>query len=224
MKIAALTNTRLDPTLGSGKTRLAWSSGLRDLGHEVNVFPPETYYKPWFGDQGRRIKMRLDALGLKTQLLAGNYDLIEFYGAEFVFLIDSLARLPRAQSPLLVAHTDGLELLMRTELDSLCDSSRPANLRRWMTSLVEPTIAKWDVKAFSRVDAFVSGCQADVDYLTGHGFQPADRCAVVELGVDEVYLSALWQRSKQHWLVSLGSWIDRKDQLTTVKVASSLLS
>jgi len=109
MKVLSLTNTPLDPALGSGKTVLAWSQGLRDLGHEVDVLPPESFYRPWPGDKGKRIKMRIDARKLAGRILEGAYDLVEFYGAEFGLLIDKLSRINRVSRPLLVAHTNGLE-------------------------------------------------------------------------------------------------------------------
>jgi glycosyltransferase involved in cell wall biosynthesis len=224
MRIASLTNTALDPGLGSGKTVLAWAQGFRDLGHEVDVFPPETYYRPWLGDKGRRLKMRLDALRLGKVLLTGGYDLVEFYGAEFGRLIDRLARVPRNRRPLLVAHTNGLELLARNVPASGGEMMQPPGVQRWMAHLVEPLIARWDVRAFSRVDAFSAICQADADHVMSQGLQPAERCAVVEPGIDEIYLHAPWQRPKQPWLVSLGSWTDRKDPATTVRVVSSLLA
>ncbi len=41
MKILSLSaSVFLDPHLGSGKTRLQWTSGLRELGHEVDILQP----------------------------------------------------------------------------------------------------------------------------------------------------------------------------------------
>ncbi len=223
MRIASLTNTPLDPALGSGKTVIAWSNGLRSFGHDVDVAAPEDYYRPWPWGKGRRLKMRLDALRLERRLLRGGYDLIEFYGAEFGWLIDQLAQAPRHQRPMLVAHTNGLELLagmVPIKQNSHTRSSRPSALAAKLS-------ARWlhrcDRKAFTRVDAFTAICQADVDYIIANRIQPLERCAVVATGIDDIYLSAQWNRPKNHYLVTVGSWTSRKDPDTTQQVVSRLL-
>ena len=43
MKILSLSTCPLDPLLGSGKTRLRWSEGLRELGHTVDMAEPRDY-------------------------------------------------------------------------------------------------------------------------------------------------------------------------------------
>ena len=86
MRIASVTNTPLDPSLGSGKTVLSWSEGLRDKGHHVDVFSPDMFYKPLNRQRVRRLKLRWDACSLVTPLRNGNYDLVEFYGGEFGWL------------------------------------------------------------------------------------------------------------------------------------------
>ena len=78
MRIASVTNTALEPNLGSGKTVIEWTGGLRLLGHHVDGFAPEHYYQPLPGQFVHRLKMRLDARKLRSRLLDGNYDLIEF--------------------------------------------------------------------------------------------------------------------------------------------------
>lgn len=223
MKIASLTNTPLDRALGSGKTVLAWSEGLRSFGHEVAVFAPESFYRPISGGKLRRLKMRLDARMLSSHLLAGNYDLIEFYGAEFGLLIDGLARLPRAHRPLLVAHTNGLELLAAAVPHSVSEPKKHRWLRRMAAAVLNGWLAGVDRKAFARVDTFAAICKADVDHVVRHGIQPADRCAVIEPGIDPAFLAASWDRPKRHWLAMLGSWTSRKDPETTVTVVTWLL-
>jgi hypothetical protein len=43
MKILSLTNCPLDPNLGSGKTVLSYTQGLRELGHTIDVADPKNY-------------------------------------------------------------------------------------------------------------------------------------------------------------------------------------
>ena len=224
MKIASICNTVLDPTLGSGKTRLAWSNGLRALGHSVNVYEPTQFYKSWIHDKGRTIKFRIDALKLYGQLLAGNYDILEFYGAEFGALISRLARIPKQSRPLIVHHTDGLELLWeRCQKDfSLYD--RTGLLQRIGRSSIKPVIEYFDRLAFSQADAVIYQHATEGDYLIEHEYQRPETCSLVEPGVDEIYLSTEIIPNKKPRLVSLGTWTTRKDSKTLVEVASSLLS
>jgi hypothetical protein len=75
------------------------------------VLSPEAFYRPWPRNKGKRIKMRIDANSLVGRIMESKYDLVEFYGAELGLLVDKLSRVKRENRPLLVAHTNGLELL-----------------------------------------------------------------------------------------------------------------
>ena len=222
MKIAALTNTALDPTLGSGKTVIAWTEGLRRLGHEVDVFAPDSYYRPWAGEAAKRLKMRLDPLKLETRLRTSGYDLIEFYGAEFGLLVRRLARQPLDQRPLLIAHTNGLELQGEAAF-ARNSRSNSGYMRRIAANALRPWIRWVDVQAFAKADAFAAICQADMDYLVARNIQPRDRCAVVEPGIDDPFLLASWETPKKHRFVCLGSWTERKDPETLMAVAARVM-
>lgn len=223
MRIACLTNTPLDPSLGSGKTVLAWSEGLRRLGHEVDVMAPDSFYRPWPGEKAKRLKMRIDPLRLMPQLLSGRYELVESYGAEFGPLTSRLARRSRAKRPFLVAHTNGLELLADAAQAREPDAVEEAALKRLARRFLQPWIRRADLSAFRQVDAFAAICQRDLEHVVAHKIQPPERCAVVEPGIDEPFLRAHWDRPKAHRLVSLGTWTPRKDPLTLLSVASRIM-
>lgn len=223
MKVAALTNTPLDPALGSGKTVLNWSQGLRDLGHSVTVFPPEKFYRPFPQGKGRTIKMRIDAMGLQKFLLEEGFDLIEFYGAEFGGLIERLAMVPRKNRPLLVSHTNGLELLAQSFPVHVQRVKKRSILYRALSKPWQSLIHKMDNNAFAKTDCFVAICKADTDFIVKNNFQPDRRCATIEPGIDSEYLMANWKQIKKQWIVTFGTWTDRKDPETTVAVVSKLL-
>lgn len=223
MKILSITNTPLDPSLGSGKTVIAWSKGLEVLGHDVDVISPESFYRPWPKGKGKRIKTRLDAKGLSKLVLTSDYDLVEFYGAEFGLLIANIAGMPRQTRPLLVAHTNGLELLAAAAPQATTHNSGRTILQGISERTLQPVLARIDTMAFTRVDAFAAICKADMNFVVDEGVQPRERCAVIEPGVDDAYLSASWQRTKKPWLVSFASWTARKDPETTVRVVTELL-
>lgn len=223
MNILSVGNTSLDPNLGSGKTRLAWSHGFKSHGHTVKTITPASFYKPWPLNKAMRLKMRLDAIKLEKTILNGKYDLVEFYGAEFGLLIDKLSRIPRSKRPLLVAHTDGLELLAAQSVKfQICETTQPL-IERSAARIVAPFISRIDHLAFSRADCFVTGCRADLNFLVSNQIQDADRCAVIEPGIDETFLKAPWRRNKKQMIVSLASWTLRKDPATTIRVVTELL-
>src|SRR3954451_19808106 len=110
MRILSLSNHDLLPHLGSGKTRIRWTEGLSQRGHDVKVLQPADF--DLFPRLRRANKFR-HAVGafLKvwSLLRREDFDLIESYGDEFWLLAWSLKM--RKKPVVMVAHADGLELL-----------------------------------------------------------------------------------------------------------------
>ncbi|MBD2578965.1 glycosyltransferase family 4 protein [Oscillatoria sp. FACHB-1406] len=220
MKILSITNCPLDESLGSGKTVIRWSEGLRKLGHEVDVLEPKDYQI--FPQQRRALKFR-SALGawqfIKKNVSLEQYDLMECYGDEFWLLLRQLSQ--QKKRPFLVAHTNGLELLHR-------DRERiyhpPKTLKERAYSLfAEQTHARFSRIAFERVDAFVSICELDRAYVLDRGLYPPNRTAVIEPGLDPEFLDIPFNPQRQHRVAYLGSWTERKDLDTLCLVARNLL-
>src|SRR5215213_9665201 len=62
VRILSLSNSPLDPTLGSGKTVLRWSEGLRRHGHECHVLGSDSLLAPpWSRRPGKRFWLALSA-------------------------------------------------------------------------------------------------------------------------------------------------------------------
>src|SRR5918994_670671 len=101
MKVLSLSTCPLDPSLGSGKTRLRWSEGLRGLGHTVEMVEPKDF-ETWHGQRrGLRFRQAWGAWGfVKNKLKSGKYDLIEFFGGEFGLATWQLSKM--AHRPLIV--------------------------------------------------------------------------------------------------------------------------
>ncbi|MDY7012620.1 MAG: glycosyltransferase family 4 protein [Cyanobacteriota bacterium] len=221
MKIISLTNCPLDPRLGSGKTVLRWSEGLRNLGHVVEVYEPKDY-QLWQGIR-RGMKFRLAGGAwscFKNKIQVGKYDLVEFYGDEFWLLLTHLTA--QKKRPFLIAHTNGLELLHR---DRARVYNPPQSLReRAYNRFAEQTHDRFSRIAFNRVDAFVSICELDRRYVLDRNLYPPEKTAVVEPGLDSEYLSIPFSQPRQNRLAYVGSWTPRKglDQLCTV--ASAILT
>jgi glycosyltransferase involved in cell wall biosynthesis len=215
MQVLSFTNCPLDPNLGSGKTVLSYTQGLRALGHTVDVANPQDY-ELWMqlGGRVKKFRQAWGAWNLAQQKLQTHpYDLLEFYGDEFWLITQQLAKQPNR--PLLVAHTNGLELLDHDRSQAYKPQNNP--LKRWF---FQQTHTRFSHIAFAQADAFVSLCELDCQYVLDRGLYPADRVAVVEPGLDKEYLSLPFIPQKQDRIAFMGSWIDRKgiNNLITVMI------
>lgn len=204
MQILSLTNCPLDLKLGSGKTVVTYTQGLRALGHTVDVLEPRNY-ETWYKlRRAKKFRQAWGASGLVRQKLRVNqYDLIEFYGDEFWLAILQLSKLHKR--PLLVAHTNGLELL-DTER-SHAYKPLPNPLYNWFA---RQTHERFSYIAFAHVDAFVSLCELDREYVLNLGLYPVERTAVVEPGLDREYRSMPFIPKKEERVAFTGTWIARK--------------
>ncbi|MDX1953701.1 MAG: glycosyltransferase family 4 protein [Verrucomicrobiota bacterium] len=212
MKIASFTNCPIEPHLGSGKTVLQYTTGLRALGHAVDAFSPSEYEFMPKKVKGRKFRQ---AYGANQLLLKNdrwkNYDLIEFYGDEFWLPTRSLSRIP--DHPLLVAHTNGLELLASERQKPY----RPGGVQGIARNIISAlTHSRFSQIAFKSADAFVSLCNLDTEYVIEKGLYPKDWTATIEPGLDSEYLSLPFRSNKEKRLVFTGSWIPRKGVETLV--------
>jgi glycosyltransferase involved in cell wall biosynthesis len=207
MKILALSTCPLDPLLGSGKTRLRWSEGLRKMGHSVDIAEPNAY-ETWHGmRRALRFRQAWGACGfVKQKLATRSYDLIEFFGGEFGLITWQLSKLK--ERPLIVAHTDGLELLASEREHAY---NPPLSLLRHAHSWYwRRTHERLSRAAFVYADAFITGCELDRQYVVDHDIFEPERTAVVEPGLDDEFLSSPFRAKKEHRVAYAGSWIARK--------------
>ena len=224
MKILALSNCLLDHASGSGRTRLAWAEGLRSLGHEVTTVESlELLGGSEGAPAGRRVRIAWGAWRWLRRHDAGRYDLIEFYGSEFWLATWWLAS--RRKRPLLVAHTDGLEMLADERLRPLRTARVDPSSRskRAVKYLVGGIAARLETLAFSRADGFVTASGADRRYVVEHDIKTAARAEVVSLGLEPDHLGLPWRSERGETVVFLGSWLDRKGIKPLVAAMSALL-
>ena len=220
MRLLVFSNCELDPLLGSGRTRLAWSAGLRARGHTVDIVDTGELLGRDGSGPGRRARMGWQGLRWLQRHDLSAYDLIEFYGAEFWPGTWWLSRRAPGKRPLLVAHTDGLELLAADRAAASDAFPRPTGLRAMAASLLQ----RGETLAFSRADGFVTGCELDrrflLDRRTGH----PGRMEVVPLGLEPAYLDRpLETAGREERVAFLGSWIDRKGTGTLATAMIPLL-
>lgn len=221
MKILSLSTCALDPLLGSGKTRLRWTDGLRELGHTIDVAEPQDYETSHGMRKAVRFRQAWGACSfVKQKLEAGGYDAIEFFGAEFGLITRQLSNLKAR--PLIVAHTDGLELLA-SERERAYDPPRSlmAHAHSWYWRQTHERLSR---AAFVYADAFVTGCELDRQYVVDHGIFEPGRTAVVEPGLDDEYLAMPFIDNKEHRVAYTGSWIARKGIVKLTAVMTDVLT
>lgn len=210
MKILTITNCPLDPTLGSGKTVLRYSQGLRERGHTVDVLEPKHYELLPVVGRARQMRQALGAwLALPGKVESSAYDLIELYGAEFGLAL--CGELLRSGGPLLVAHTNGLELLNRQRERAYLH--RHASSVSRLKSAVTGSIVDWlSESTFKSTHAFVSLCEADRRFVLEQKFYAPEMAAVVGPGLDSDFLARgePGGNARDNRVAFTGSWTPRK--------------
>ncbi len=185
------------------------------MGHTVNIYD-SSHYETWHGAK-RAVSFR-QAWGacsfVREKLKEADYDLIEFFGGEFGLVTWQLSKLPAR--PLIVAHTDGLEMLASERERAF---NPPSSLKGHLRArFAEYTHERLSRAAFNYADAFVTGCELDRLYVLEHRIYPMERTEVVEPGLDDEYLLMPFTYEKENRVAYIGSWIARKgiSKLTAV--------
>ena len=222
VRVLVFSNCELDHRLGSGRTRLAWSNGLRARGHTVEVVATDTLLPGVDGERpGRRARIGWRGLRWLRSHDLSRYDLIEFYGAEFWPGTWWLSRRPPAARPLLVAHTDGLELLGAERAAQAGTFASPSGVLRRSAAA---GLHRAETLAFSRPDGFVTGCELDRHYMLEHRLGHPARMAVVPLGLEPDFLDRPPATDgREERVAFLGSWIARKGTVPLVAAMTPLL-
>lgn len=219
VKILSISTIPLLPHLGSGKTRIAWTSGLRALGHDVLVIEPnEIDFLPFLS----KAKYYRQGVGIflkvKKLLKSDSFDIIELYGDQYWILLIWL-KLFRKNRPLLVAHTDGFELCA-LEAEKLY-WSQLKGISKWLRQKIYYRISKLN---FELSDKFVCGCENDLQYALGNKIYSSDSAKCVFPGIDNTYHEIPFQPHKEKSVIYLGSWISRKGINVIPKVMSNILA
>jgi glycosyltransferase involved in cell wall biosynthesis len=178
-------------------------------------------FETFFGmRRALRFRQAWGACGfVKERLRTNDYDVIEFFGGEFGLITWQLSKLERR--PLVVAHTDGVELLA-SERERAYDppNSFSSRLRSLFSYFTHEQLSQ---AAFVYADAFVTGCELDREHVLGRGLYSPHRTAVVAPGLDTEYISTPFVRQKEERAAYMGSWIARKGVDLLSRVMSNVL-
>ncbi len=222
MRLLMIGNVPLDSRLGSGKTRIQWSEGLKKLGHQVDVWEPKDY--EWrYGTRTPAKKLR-QSWGSwhksRQSKINQGYDAVLLYGDEFWSISSWLRKqLPR---PFIISGSDGVEIIMMERLWAM--EGAPENwkkqLRRWWDQFLYYPLSK---KAFRQTEALICGSGGDVEEMIRRGYYERNQTAVIPPGVDPYLLQDREGKERTISIAFNGSWIARKGIDLFVRVTSSIL-
>ena len=204
MKILTFSNCPLVESQGSGYVILNYARGLAARGHAVDLRGPECF-EPLRGIGLAKQHRQAVGLAFLAPLAAafGDYDVVEFYGAESCLAASLLVRWPRRKF-LLVSHSNGLEThadeetknhFGHTTLDGL-----PPRLHQRFARL--PFAC-----AFRDVDALVTVSEFDAAYARKAGYQDASHTLALENPLAENYLGREAGTGRPQRIGYCGSWL-----------------
>ncbi len=207
MKILTLSNCPLVEHQGSGYNVLNFCKGLRQRGHEVDVFGPASYEPLAFLKKARRHRQSLGmAVRAVFHLGRKKTDLVEFYGAESWLAVTLLRKLKR-RNFLLVAHSNGIETHFTEKQEyylghSTFDGAPP----RWYQTIFKPPVER----AFTQVDALVTVSRSDREYVLHKGYQDDPHVIAIENALPDNFLGLPVNFQRPKVLGFCGSWLPAK--------------
>jgi len=219
MKILVFSNCELDPSLGSGKTHLRWSEGLKTLGHQVDVVTPKQFRKLHW-PKADQVKFSIDALvgGLKSHWR--DYDLIEIFGGNFGWLTGTFKTLRKGNRPLIVAHADGLELLA----SKVARKVDPKKYKKIFHRLTTPLYDSINRMHFSFADGFVCLSQEDLSFFRSFPEHAKIPSIAIAPGLDSEFLERPFKIPPPTLHIAfVGTWSSRKAPERIARVVSSVL-
>ncbi|MFB2981701.1 glycosyltransferase family 4 protein [Microseira sp. BLCC-F43] len=208
MKILSISNCPLIEYQGSGYIILNFCRGLRDRGHEVDLFGPESY-EPFEFLKGRATSYR-QAVGILFltlgQLTKKKYDLVEFYGGESWLTALVLSKIYQ-RNFLMVSHSNGLETrLYKTLVAASKTGAMTSPFTKWY-QFDQTALFK---SAFTQVDALVTLSEDELKYALTLEYMDRYHAIFVENGLREDYLNLNVEFERQPVIGYCGTWIERK--------------
>ncbi|MCB0196583.1 MAG: glycosyltransferase family 4 protein [Anaerolineae bacterium] len=218
LRILTISNCPLVASQGSGYIITNFCKGLRQLGHEVDLFGPRDY-EPLQAAQGRAKSYR-QSLGLVpftlNQLRRNSYDIVEFYGAEAWLIMTILSAIPN-RNFLIVSHSNGLETQMTevmTQYRTILKESR-----KWY----QFDQSRVFIRAFTQADGLVLVSHNDGKYALRHQYATPHRLQVIENALPDSYLGLEVSFQRPKVIGFCGSWLPLKGIALMQEVLPKLL-
>ena len=208
MRILTISNCPLQESLGSGYVIVNFCRGLREHGHEIDLFGPESYEPlPFLAGKAKSYRQALGMLLLaRRQLRRKRYDVVEFYGAQSWLAASILARRTKRQF-LMVSHSNGLETHhAQIEEDYWGKNTFDGSKRKWY-QLNQRALYE---KSFTVVDGIVTVCYQDVPFALQHNYQDASHVVAIDNRLPQSYLNLDVDFKRSPVVGFCGSWLERK--------------
>lgn len=221
MKILTVSNCPLVETQGSGYVITNFCRRLRERGHQVDAFGPETHEPlPFLKGRAKSHRLTLGMLSITLrQLRRCKYDIVEFYGGETWLTVQQLSQRPR-RAFVMVSHSNGIEPHGAEKLIAALGSvSLDASPKRWYQFGWAAT-----EKTFTNVDGLVTVSQYDADYAVRHGYQQAARIVPIENALPDNFHHLPVSFVRKPVVGYCGSWLARKGTAAIKADISRLLT
>jgi glycosyltransferase involved in cell wall biosynthesis len=207
MKILSMSNCPLVESQGSGYAILNFSHGLRNRGHEIDLFDPNAFEPFSFLRKAKRYRQALGMLFFTLcKLNTQHYDIVEFYGAESWLTVSILRRIQNRKF-LLVSHTNGLETHCCEVLIQFLGSASLNGLPSKWYQFNQNILLE---KAFTQVDGIVTVSEYDRSYALKQNYQDKLHVALVEYGLIDSFLNINVDFHRKPIVGYCGSWVARK--------------
>jgi glycosyltransferase involved in cell wall biosynthesis len=202
MRILTVSNCRLTLHEGSGQVVLSFSQGLRDAGHTVDTFGPESYaFAGWMEPRARSARQVIGMLKFVLQKLKREkYDIIEIYGGEGWATFLWIKRFIVGR-PMLVFHSNGVEPHVESVFRGIDMTGHP-----WwhidQTAMMR--------RGFSAADYLVTVGNYDRDFVIREELLPPARVLTIHPGLNPVFLDQPIVEKKEQVIGFCGTWMPRK--------------
>lgn len=197
MRILAICNVPLDPTLGSAYVILNYARHLRELGHDVRVVGPETFMSLPKLPVARLLRM---AIGMRNYVrkhaMNGQFDVVELYGGHTCYAARLLAASEEREC-LVVAHTNGIEMHMDEAKERFGELTARSHLKSTLMPVRD---------AFTKVDGIVTVSQFDLAYAKRERLLPEARMLAIENPLPEGYVGTPLQLQRNQVIGYCGGW------------------
>jgi len=209
MRILTLSNCPLVESQGSGYVIVNFCRRLRQRGHEVDLFGPESFELFYPFAIGRAVGYR-QALGMLLftfrQILKKRYDIIEFYGSTSWLTASILKKIPK-RNFLLASHSNGIETNYSEVLKQYLNSSAlDGNVRKWY----QTELSFLDEQAFKQVDGIITNSDYDNQYALKHNYQQPKYILTIENSLLNSFLDLAISYDRASVIGYCGTWIVRK--------------
>lgn len=208
MKILSISNCPLIDSQGSGYVIVNFCQRLREQGHEIDLFGPESYEPCRFlQGKGKNYRQAVGMLIISLrQIRKKQYDVVEFYGGQSWLAAIFLSK-RRKRKYILVSHSNGLEThYAEVAAAHWGADTAEGEKRKWyqmnQTALFE--------RAFTCVDGIVTVSQIDAMYALQHKYQDDVHTVFIDNSLPESFLGLEVSFERPCTIGYCGSWIERK--------------